>query len=84
MRDFSVQLTLSSKVTPSAKKTVLIREVSFGEREHHMYSHVVLADKIVSFIQEGLLYRGVLYTACPLRELPQYFNFMKIPKFMAI
>ncbi len=41
----------SNKGTLSAKNSVLIREVSFGERAHHIVSHSASCQKSVSFIK---------------------------------
>ena len=43
--------------------SILIREASFGEREHHMHSQYLLP-KIC------LLQRGALSRECPVRERP--------------
>ncbi len=47
------------------QNSVLIREVSFAEREHHMHSQYLLSKICV-------LYRGVSFLKCPLREGPLY------------
>ncbi len=54
------------------KNSVLFREVSFGEREHHMHSQNLLP-KIVSIIE-----------GCPLREGPLYSNQMSNSHHLAL
>ena len=49
------------------RNSVLIVEVSFGEREDHMQSQSLLTGKNL-----WPAYRGVLSRECPLREGPLY------------
>ncbi len=50
------------------KNFVLIREVCFGERENHMHSQYLLPKICV-------LYRGVPFLECLLREGPLYTSY---------